>query len=181
MWQQTTSFPFQHCYFTRTKEFFIYWYHPTFHFVDFRSLTFACWNIARQKQASLFAHSLISSAYVPSPTLVSPPYSSLKSGQDEDAAIGAFLDRRTSCHSFFSRAIWSFASLVLIPNHVHVVESSKPLPILLESRSWFVNRCDWGWHTLWNWHQVMSGSEYRAVMFFWRLHYYRRWLQYISG
>lgn len=38
-------------------------------------------------------------------TRVSPSYSSLKSGQDEDAAIGAFLDWRTSCHSVFSRAI----------------------------------------------------------------------------
>lgn len=38
-------------------------------------------------------------------TRVSPSYSSLKSGQDEDAVIGAFLDWRTSCHSVFSREI----------------------------------------------------------------------------
>lgn len=73
---------------------------------------------------------------------VSPSYSSLKSGQDDDAAIGAFLDGRTSCHSVFSRAISSFASLVLISNHVHVAKSSKLVPIL-SRLFWIRALCSW--------------------------------------
>lgn len=95
----------------------------------------------------------------PSSTLMSPSYSSLKSGQDENAAIGVSLDRRSSCHSVFSRAIWSSDSLVLLSNNAHVATTPKLVPILWRL-CWNRASCSWAVVTE---DDPLSGTDARCL------------------